>query len=176
MAARRARATLEDLARIFLWEFNRANVGLAESRADMAAELSDEKRRDEIVRSLGGRSRDTDALLAQLESDLTRAGHLGIAEATVTFWVEPARPGFFERFWRFVWRQPRESFDGLYRLVPSKRSAHAIQCAMKIGAAPQAPLTTAGAVMQAPGVLLPPLLPSADQSGLTSVLTQERPT
>jgi hypothetical protein len=153
----RERATLEELAGMFLHEVDRANRGFAMQKIEIAASLADAGRRDEIVQSLGGRFRDADAILATLESQAEHAGHIGIVEATITFWVEPARPGLFERIWRFLRGRPAEDFSNLYRLAPAERSARAIRCEMKIGAASQLELTATPP--QRPTE--PPFLPSS---------------
>jgi hypothetical protein len=150
------RATLEGLAGMFLHEVDCANRGFALQKIAFAASLADAERRDEIVQSLGGRSRDADAILATLESQAERAGRIGIVETTITFWVEPARPGFFERIWRFLRGRPAQDFSNLYRLAPANRCARAIRFEMKIGEASQLELTATSPQASA----LSPLLPS----------------
>ena len=118
---------------MFLYEVMRANAGFAESCARMAAELGDATRRSQLVRQLGARRRDGEAIVQSLEDEARRATALSIVESTVTFWVEPARPGWFERVWRRITFKSPSAFETYYRLTSSGHSADAVQCTIRIG-------------------------------------------
>jgi hypothetical protein len=142
---RRQRATLTGFAQMFLQEIDRANLSFSARRIELVRALANPAERALIIGSLGGAGNESEMLASALASQAAEAARLAIEEVTVTFWVEPARPGFWECIGLFLRAlfccRSGNTLAGLYCLAPAERRDHAAKYELRIAPACDMELT-----------------------------------